>query len=222
MVFLLTLTMIFLGSCQTNKGKEGDPTDLVETGADLSKIPDVTDVPKGETTMDLGEMPEIPIVEGSMNITSADLLSLIRQGKLKAEDDYLVDMIVLKEGYDIITVSEKGYGKRSEQSEYRLQNRRGKGVKAGVFNGKTGRLVNLKQVNEDQDIMMIADNGIIMRTPAKDISKIGRDTIGVKVMRLKDDAKVMCVAIADHIAEDMTDDGDLHDDIRIEETITEE
>ena len=90
MVFLLTLTMIFLGSCQTNKGKEGDPTDLVETGADLSKIPDVTDVPKGETTMDLGEMPEIPIVEGSMNITSADLLSLIRQGKLKAEDDYLV------------------------------------------------------------------------------------------------------------------------------------
>ena len=71
---------------------------------------------------------------------------------------------------------------------------------------------------EDEDVMMIADNGIIIRTPAKDISIIGRDTVGVKVMRLKDGAKVMCVAIADHIAEDMTDDGDLHEDIEINET----
>ena len=70
--------------------------------------------------------------------------------------------------------------------------------------------------------MMIADNGIIIRTPAKDISIIGRDTVGVKVMRLKGDAKVMCVAIADHIAEDMTDDGDLHEEIEITETIVEE
>ena len=153
-----------------------------------------------------------PLGRDTMGVRAIDL----------AEDDYLVDMIVLKEGHDIITISERGYGKRSDQSEYRLQNRRGKGVKAGVFNTKTGRLVNLKQATEDQDIMIIADNGIIMRTPAKDISRIGRDTIGVKVMRLKEDAKVMCVAIADHIAEDMTDDGDLHDDIEINETIIEE
>ena len=103
-----------------------------------------------------------------------------------------------------------------------MQNRRGKGVKAGVFNAKTGRLVNLKQATEDEDIMMIADNGIIIRTPAKDISVIGRDTVGVKIMRLKDNAKVTCVAIADHIAEDLTDDGDLHDDIEISETFTDE
>ena len=139
-----------------------------------------------------------------------------------AEDDYLVDMIVLKEGYDLLTVTENGYGKRSPQDEYRLQNRRGKGVKAGVFNNKTGRLVNLKQVAEDEDVMIIADNGIIMRTPAKDISIIGRDTVGVKVMRLKEGAKVMCVAIADHVAEDMTDDGETLPDMEIDETITEE
>ena len=131
-------------------------------------------------------------------------------------------MIVLKEGYDILTVSQNGYGKRSPQSEYRQQNRRGKGVKAGVFNEKTGRLVNLKQVKEDEDVMMIADNGIIIRTPACDISLIGRDTVGVKLMALKDGAKVMCVTVADHVAEDLTDDGDLHDPIEIVETHTSE
>ena len=149
-----------------------------------------------------------PLGRDTMGVRAIDL----------AEDDYLVDMIVLKEGYDILTISQNGYGKRSPQDEYRLQNRRGKGVKAGVFNAKTGRLVNLKQVSEEEDVMMIADNGVIIRTPAKDISKIGRDTIGVKIMRLKDGAKVMCIAIADHVAEDMTDDGDLHDDIEIVET----
>ena len=148
-----------------------------------------------------------PLGRDTMGVRAIDL----------ADDDYLVDMIVLKAGYDILTVSQNGYGKRSPQDEYRLQNRRGKGVKAGVFNAKTGRLVNLKQVSEDEDVMMIADNGVIIRTPAKDISRIGRDTVGVKVMRLKDDAKVMCIAIADHVAEDLTDDGDLHEDIEIVE-----
>ncbi len=153
-----------------------------------------------------------PLGRDTMGVRAIDL----------AEDDYLVDMIVLKEGYDLLTVTENGYGKRSPQDEYRLQNRRGKGVKAGVFNNKTGRLVNLKQVAEDEDVMIIADNGIIMRTPAKDISIIGRDTVGVKVMRLKEGAKVMCVAIADHVAEDMTDDGETLPDMEIDETITEE
>lgn len=153
-----------------------------------------------------------PLGRDTMGVKAIDL----------ADDDYLVDMIVLKPDTQIITVSSNGYGKRSPQSEYRLQNRRGKGVKAGVFNAKTGRLVNLKQATEDEDIMMIADNGIIIRTPAKDISVIGRDTVGVKIMRLKDGAKVTCVAIADHIAEDLTDDGDLHEDIEIKETYDSE
>lgn len=149
---------------------------------------------------------------GSMGVIAMDL----------SDEDSVVDMIVLKPDTDILTVSANGYGKRVLQSEYRLQSRRGKGVRAGTFNEKTGKLVNLKQVKEDEDVMMIADNGIIIRTPAKDISLIGRDTMGVKIMRLKGGAKVTCVAVADHIAEDMTDDGDLHDDIEINETFTEE
>jgi len=111
-----------------------------------------------------------------------------------ADDDYIVDMIVLKEGYKILTISEQGYGKRSEISDYRLQTRAGKGIKAGIFDDKTGRLVNLKQVSENEDVMLITQDGIIIRTPADSISIIGRNTKGVKVMRLEDGDKVVAVA----------------------------
>jgi len=111
-----------------------------------------------------------------------------------ASDDYVVDMIVLKEGYKILTISEQGYGKRSEISDYRLQTRAGKGIKAGIFDDKTGRLVNLKQVSENEDIMLITQDGIIIRTPADSISIIGRNTKGVKVMRLEEGDKVVAVA----------------------------
>ena len=134
-----------------------------------------------------------------------------------SEEDYVVDMIAHKPGFDILTISEKGYGKRSSIDDYRLQSRKGKGIKAGVFNEKTGLLVNLKQVNEDEDVMMIADNGIMIRTHAKDITKIGRDTIGVRIIKLKGEAKVMCVAVADTVAEDMTEDGG--EDLPIDEVI---
>jgi len=120
--------------------------------------------------------------------------------------DRVVDMIAIKPNHNILTVTENGYGKLCDPEEYRLQVRGGKGVKAGVFNEKTGKLVNMKQVTDEEDIMMIASNGIIMRTRAKFISKIGRSTIGVRIMKVKDDTKIVCVAIADSYADDM--DGD--------------
>ena len=135
-----------------------------------------------------------PLGRDTMGVKAIDL----------ADDDYLVDMLVYKQGYDILTITEKGYGKRSDVSEYKIQNRNGKGIKAGIFNEKTGRLVGLKQVTEDEDVMMIANNGVIIRTPANAISKITRDTIGVKVMRLHEGTTVSCVAIADTVAEDIT------------------
>jgi DNA gyrase subunit A len=111
-----------------------------------------------------------------------------------ADDDYVVDMIVLKEGYKILTISEQGYGKRSEIDDYRLQTRAGKGIKAGVFDDKTGRLVNLKQVSENEDVMLITQDGIIIRTPANSISIIGRNTKGVKMIRLEEGDRVVAVA----------------------------
>lgn len=122
------------------------------------------------------------------------------------KDDHVVDMIAIKPNHNILTVTENGYGKLCDPEEYRLQVRGGKGVKAGIFNEKTGKLVNMKQVTDDEDVMMIASNGVIIRTRAKYISKIGRSTVGVRLMKIKDDTKIVCVAIADSYADDM--DGD--------------
>jgi DNA gyrase subunit A len=115
---------------------------------------------------------------------------------LDAQKDKVVDMTVIMPGYEILTVSANGYGKRSDVEDYRLQSRAGKGIKAGMFNEKTGQLVDLKQVKPEQDVMIISDNGTIIRVRAREISKISRDTQGVRIMRVGQSAKVVCVAIA--------------------------
>ena len=121
--------------------------------------------------------------------------------------DYVVDMSVMKKGCQILTISENGYGKRSDANDYRLQIRGGKGVKAGEFNAKTGKLVNLKQIKPDQDVILISDNGTIIRLVADQISKIGRNTQGVKIMRLKDkNYKVVCASVTEHEEYDEEDD----------------
>ncbi len=110
------------------------------------------------------------------------------------DGDRLVDMLVVKEGYDILTISEFGYGKRSDIEDYRLQGRSGKGIKAGEFNEQTGNLVNLKQVLPEEDVMLITENGVIIRTSASEISKIGRSTKGVRIMKTDGD-RIVTVAI---------------------------
>lgn len=115
------------------------------------------------------------------------------------EGDYVIDMAVIKEiAQQFITITENGYGKRTSPEDYRTQTRGGKGVKAGNFNEKTGKLVALKTVHENQDLMLIADNGVIIRMAASDISLIGRNTLGVKVMRLREDSKIISVATTEH------------------------
>ncbi|MBO7736457.1 MAG: DNA gyrase subunit A, partial [Clostridia bacterium] len=91
-----------------------------------------------------------------------------------SDEDILVDMLVVDQTKDILTVTSLGYGKRTSLEDYRLQGRAGKGIKAGIFNEKTGSLVNLKLVSEGDDIMLITVGGIIMRMHADTISKIGR------------------------------------------------
>lgn len=114
-----------------------------------------------------------------------------------AEGATMVDLAVVHENSQILTVTSHGYGKRSAVSEYPLQGRAGKGVKAGVFNEKTGDLVNLKVLDDNADVMMITDNGIVIRVHADEISRIGRATQGVRIMRLKDDkASVVSIALA--------------------------
>lgn len=103
-----------------------------------------------------------------------------------AEGDEVVDMLVLQDGYDILTVSENGYGKRSNPDDYRVQTRAGKGIKAGVFNEKTGKLVNMKLISDADDIMLVSSAGIVIRMHAEDVLQIGRNTRGVKLMSVRE------------------------------------
>ncbi len=125
-----------------------------------------------------------------------------------SDDDCLVDMLVIKPDRQIFTLTSNGYGKRSDIQDYRLQGRAGKGIKAGIFNEKTGYLVNLKLVSESEDLMVISDNGTIIRLHVADISMIGRNTQGVRIMRLKD-AKVATVAVAPRETEEENEEPDL-------------
>ena len=102
------------------------------------------------------------------------------------KEDIVVDMLIIDPNFDLFTLTSLGYGKRSKIEDYRLQSRGGKGIKAGVFNEKTGYLVNLKPVTDDNDIMIITTGGTIIRMHADTISCIGRSTRGVRVMNVKD------------------------------------
>lgn len=110
----------------------------------------------------------------------------------------VVGMTIVSEGTEILTITENGYGKRTDIAEYREQGRGGKGTKAGVFNELTGGLVAFMTVDETQDVIMITDNGTIIRTPITDIRKIGRVTKGVRIMKLANGAKIVSVAVVEH------------------------
>lgn len=122
----------------------------------------------------------------------------VRSMKLDS-DDYIVDMAILNPDTQLITITENGFGKRTNPEDYRLQTRGGKGIKAGNFNEKTGKLVALKVVNEEEDLMLISDNGVIIRMAAADVRMVGRSSLGVKVMRLRPGAKIVSVATTEHV-----------------------
>lgn len=112
------------------------------------------------------------------------------------KNDYVVDMEEIKEGTKVLAITENGMGKRTELDNYRLQTRGGKGVKVMNINERTGKLVGFKMVRDDQDIMLISDDGTIIRMAVDEISVLTRDTQGVKLMRVDNEQKVVCVAKA--------------------------
>ncbi len=97
--------------------------------------------------------------------------------------------------YKVLTITENGYGKRSDISNYRLQIRAGKGVKAGVLNDKTGMLVGLKQISQNDDVILISDKGTIIRVNGNEISEFNRDSLGVRVMKVMEGEKIVSMAI---------------------------
>lgn len=119
------------------------------------------------------------------------------------EDDYVVEMGLVDEGTDLLVVSENGYGKRTSLDEYRIQTRGGKGIKTYSMSKKTGKLVGAKIVNNNDEIMIINTSGTVIRLEVNGISRFGRSTRGVKLMRIGEDDSVASIAkLSEHIEEE--------------------
>lgn len=103
---------------------------------------------------------------------------------------------------DILIMTEKGYGKRTKIDEYRLTHRGSKGVKALNITEKNGNLVCVKNVNEEEDLMIITDSGVVIKIPVSQVSKMSRVTQGVRLINLKDDQKVTTITTTETIIEE--------------------
>ena len=134
----------------------------------------------------------------------------VRGITLGHENDEVIGMVcVMDENEDILVVAEKGYGKRSKIDDYRITNRGGKGVKTLNITEKTGELVAIKSVSDDNDLMIITQKGITIRLAVNTISVLGRATQGVRVINLREDdriASVARIAVEEAATEDVTDD----------------
>lgn len=127
----------------------------------------------------------------------------VRGIRLRDNNDRVVSMEVVDPGATILTVTENGYGKRSELDEYRLIARGGVGVKTCSITGKTGPVVGVMQVANDDDLMLITDGGMIIRTSVTGIPILGRDTQGVRLIDLKEGQRVVGLArLAEHEEEE--------------------
>ena len=118
----------------------------------------------------------------------------VRGIKLKDEKDEVVGMVTVESDSDILVVSENGYGKRSSLDDYRITNRGGKGVKTISVTEKTGHLVALKSVNDEDDLMIIKKSGVAIRMSVSDLRVMGRATQGVKLIKIKEDGAIAAVA----------------------------
>lgn len=128
----------------------------------------------------------------SMGVRSMDL----------AEGDEVISVAVVHEGEHVLAITQKGYGKRTEIGEFRLQSRGGKGILAMRLTEKTGLLAAQLLVHEDEDIMLITDDGTIIRMPVSDISIIGRVAQGVRVMRVEGESRIVGVTATEREEEE--------------------
>ncbi len=144
---------------------------------------------------------------------------------LSAPDDEVVGMICVVDPEDnILVVSEKGYGKRSRLEDYRVTNRGGKGVKTMKISEKTGNLIAIKNVTDEHDLMIINKSGIAIRLAVKQISVLGRATMGVKLINLskKQDAIASVTKVPSANGDEETGENIENGDVNERQTGTEE
>ncbi|MED4114689.1 DNA gyrase subunit A [Priestia megaterium] len=141
-------------------------------------------------------------------------------------EDEVIGMEILEEQSDVLIITKNGYGKRTPIEEYRVQTRGGKGLRTCNITDKNGDVVALKCVSQEEDIMLITVSGVLIRVSVSDISQMGRNTQGVKVIRLGDEEFVSTVAKVQtsEDEDEILDELDEHEktDIIIEAEETEE
>lgn len=113
------------------------------------------------------------------------------------DDDYVVGAAVLTEDKEVLVITENGYGKRTKAAEYPIKGRGGKGIKTANITEKNGPLAGLTTVDGHEDILLITDKGVIIRFNAGTVSQTGRATMGVRLMKMEDAAKVVTMAVVE-------------------------
>jgi DNA gyrase subunit A len=131
----------------------------------------------------------------------------VRGIQLRAGDE-VVAMEVVKPGGTLLTVTEKGYAKKTELDEYRVQGRGGYGLKNLEVTDKNGHVVGIAQVHANEELLVITEQGKILRTPAAEIRTIGRATQGVRLMDLEGEDKIVSVALVEAASDDMPGEPD--------------
>jgi DNA gyrase subunit A len=123
-----------------------------------------------------------------------------------SDEDYIVAMELVSEGNNLLVVSEYGFGKRTDLDEYRIQSRGGKGIITYNTKDKTGLIVGAKVVSDEDDVMLISTDGVIIRLEVRHISKMGRNTQGVTLMRVGQDTNLVSVAKVAQGAEEVEEE----------------
>ena len=113
---------------------------------------------------------------------------------LLREGDYVVGSSVIGDNQEVLVITENGYGKRTAASEYSVKGRGGKGIKTANITEKNGPLAGLTTVDGSEDILLITDKGVIIRFNVDSVSQTGRATLGVRLMKMEEDTKVVTMA----------------------------
>lgn len=151
----------------------------------------------GEEIIILGTHAGYSVTFKEVNVRDMGRTASGVRGVRLRDDDYVIGAAVLKEDQEVLVITENGYGKRTKASEYPIKGRGGKGIKTANITAKNGPLAGLTSVSGDEDILLITNKGVIIRFDIAAVSQTGRATLGVRLMKMEDDAKVVTMAIVE-------------------------
>ena len=190
---------------------------LLNEGDELFEV-GITD---GEKDIILGSSNGKAIRFSETDIRPMGRISAGVRGLLVSKGEKMVGMaIVNTDGDEIVIVTEKGYGKRTNVDAFRVQVRGGKGVKALNITEKNGKMISLSTVRGDEDLLMVTDKGMIIRTHLDQILTVGRDTQGVCIIKLNEGQSASSIAIVPRAEEEISEDQEYKEEFQYDEEYT--